>query len=69
MVSGALQLYIDGAAAGSAAGGTTALTGPSLINFGRIQSGGQYFAGSLDEIAIYTTVLPQATVTAHYTAA
>ena len=69
MASGALRLYIDGAAAGNATGGTTALNGPSFINFGRIQSGGNYFAGSLDEIAIYTTVLTPATVTAHFNAA
>ena len=69
MASGVLQLYIDGASAGSATGGTGTLNGPSFINFGRLQSGGNYFAGSLDEIAIYTTVLTQATVTAHYNAA
>ena len=67
--TGALRLYVDGAAAGTATGGTTALTGPSVINFGRLQSGGNYFAGSLDEIAIYTTVLTPATVTAHFNAA
>jgi hypothetical protein len=67
--SGALKLYIDGAAAGTATGGTTALTGPSFINFGRLQSGGNYFAGSLDEIAIYNSVLSLATVTAHFNAA
>jgi prepilin-type N-terminal cleavage/methylation domain-containing protein len=69
MSTGVMQLYVDGAAAGSATGGTTALTGPSFINFGRIQSGNNYFAGSLDEVAIYNSVLSAATVTAHFNAA
>ncbi len=68
--TGALALYVDGAAAGTATGASTAsLTGPASLNFGRIQSGSNYFAGSLDEVAIYNVVLSPATISAHFGAA
>ena len=68
--TGALALYVDGAAAGTATGASTAsLSGPASLNFGRIQSGGNYFAGSLDEVAIYNVVLSPATISAHFGAA
>ena len=66
--SGALALYVDGVAAGTATGNTAALTGPASLSFGRIQSGGNYFAGSLDEVSIYNTALTAAVVSAHYAA-
>jgi hypothetical protein len=68
--TGALALYVDGVAAGTAIGASTAsLTGPSSLNLGRIQSGNNYLAGSLDEVSIYSTVLSAATISAHYAAA
>ena len=66
--SGALQLYVDGVSVGSATGSTVSLTSPTNINFGRIQTGTFYFAGSLDEVAVYSTALSQAAVTAHFDA-
>lgn len=66
--SGVLSLYVDGAAAGTATGNTVSLTGPASINFGRIQSATNYLAGSLDEVALYTTPLSAATVLSHYNA-
>jgi hypothetical protein len=66
--SGALQLYIDGVLAGSATGSTFSLTSAANINFGRIQSGSNYYAGSLDEVSVYTTVLSASTVAVHYNA-
>jgi uncharacterized repeat protein (TIGR01451 family) len=66
--SGALNLYVDGASAGSATGSTASLTAPASIDFGRIHTGTNYFAGSLDEVATYNVALSQATVTAHYQA-
>ena len=67
--TGALLLYIDGVAQGSATGSTASLTAAANINFGRIQSGGNFYAGSMDEIAVYNVVLTPAIVTAHYVAA
>jgi hypothetical protein len=68
--SGTISLYVDGVASVSATGANTvALTGAANINFGRIQSGTNYFLGSLDEVSIYTSVLSGATALAHYNAA
>lgn len=66
--TGALQLFVDGVSAGTATGSTASLTGPATINFGRIAAGGNHFAGSLDEVALYRSILPQATITSHYSA-
>ena len=68
--TGTLALYVDGAAAGTATGASTAsLTGPSSLSFGRIQAGNNYLAGSLDEVSIYNVVLSAATISAHFDAA
>ena len=64
--TGALALYVDGAAAGTATGGTQALIAPATITFGRILSGTNYLQGTLDEVAFYNTALSAATVSAHY---
>jgi len=65
MATGALQLYIDGASAGSATGNKLSLVSPTNIIFGRIQTTNKYFSGTLDEVAVYTTVIPGTTVTSH----
>ncbi|MEP6478900.1 MAG: LamG-like jellyroll fold domain-containing protein [Rhodoglobus sp.] len=67
--TGALTLYVDGASVGSATGNVNALTSTTTINFGRSTSAVNYFAGTLDEIAFYTTALPLVTVQTHYTSA
>jgi hypothetical protein len=66
--SGALALYIDGVAAGTATGASTlSLTSPPAITFGRQAAGAwNYVAGTLDEVAFYNTVLSQATISSHY---
>ena len=69
MSSGAMQLYIDGASAGTATGSTAALTATTNINFGRVQGSSQYFAGTLDEISTYNVALSGAAVLGHYNAA
>jgi hypothetical protein len=63
-----LLLYIDGVQAGSNTGSTGLLTDSSFINFGRIQAGNNYFAGSIDEVAAYNVVLSSSDVAAHYNA-
>lgn len=35
---------------------------------GRLHSGANYLAGSIDEVAVYTTVMSATTVTEHYSA-
>jgi hypothetical protein len=66
--SGALALYVDGASQGTATGSTLSQTSPASINFGRIQTGSNYFLGSIDELAVYNYVLSGATVLDHYKA-
>ncbi|HSK33800.1 MAG TPA: cellulose binding domain-containing protein, partial [Propionicimonas sp.] len=64
--SGALALYVDGAAAGTATGSTVVLNANPTLTFGRASSGIHPYAGSIDEIAVYNTVLSGATVSGHY---
>jgi hypothetical protein len=63
--TGALALYVDAVAAGTATGSTQSLTSPANIDFGRLQAGWNYFAGALDDVALYTSVLSAADVAAH----
>jgi len=68
MATGAMALYVDGVSQGTAtASGRAAVTTPTIY-FGRIASGGGFFAGTLDEVATYSVVLSPATVTAHFNA-
>jgi hypothetical protein len=65
--TGAMGLYVDGSSAGTATGtANTTLNASTSINLGRISVGNNYFAGTLDEVAAYNTVLSQATVSDHY---
>ena len=66
----ALKLYVDNAAVvNGTVNNAGALTSPPSITFGRSAGGTiRWYAGNLDEIAIYNAVLSAATVTAHYNA-
>jgi hypothetical protein len=64
--SGALVLYVDGQQVATGTGGTNALTASANIDFGRLQTAANYFAGSIDEVAIYNVALSPATVASHY---
>lgn len=65
--TGALNLYVDGALAGTATGSTASLTSSSTIYFGRLASSTtQNYAGKLDEVATYTSPLDAAAILAHY---
>jgi hypothetical protein len=67
--TGAFTLYVDGNVEGSATSPNVAsLTAQANINFGRLASGGNYFAGSMDEVATYNAALSLATIRAHYQA-
>lgn len=66
--SGLLQLYVDGVAAGTATASTLSLNSSPTLSFGRLATGVNPFAGSLDEVAVYTTVLTGPSVAAHYAA-
>lgn len=66
--TGALVLYVDGAQVATGTGGTQSLNKPSDIRFGGLRTGGRFFNGRLDEVAVYTTVLDPTTVLDHYRA-
>ncbi|HEX8629218.1 MAG TPA: LamG domain-containing protein, partial [Catenuloplanes sp.] len=62
----AMVIYADGVAVATGNGATTSSTTTQTINFGRLASGTNYFAGSLDEIAVYNTALSAQTVADHF---
>jgi hypothetical protein len=65
----AMQLYVDGAlVVAGTPNNTDSLTASTTLAFGRAPGGGFYYSGLLDEIAVYSTVLPAATISAHYAA-
>ena len=64
--TGAMVLYVDSGVAGSATGNTASLTSAAKITFARNAVGGNFYRGSLDEIAIYNVSLSAANVLAHY---
>jgi hypothetical protein len=66
--TGVVLLYVDGAQVGTVTGNLLSLTAAANINLGRIQTGTNYFAGTLDEVSVYSAVLDSATVLAHFNA-
>ncbi|MDJ0376193.1 LamG-like jellyroll fold domain-containing protein [Cryobacterium sp. PH31-L1] len=64
--SNVLVLYVDGVSVTSSSGTTASLASPLNINLGRLQTGTNYFAGTLDEISVYGTALSAATVNNHF---
>jgi len=67
--TGALNLYVDGSSAASGTSSNTAsLTATATIHVGKIQSGTNYFDGSIDELALYSAALTSTQVAEHYAA-
>jgi hypothetical protein len=65
--TGAMTLYVDGRSVGSATGATVTRGAVYDIRIARTSQGGNNpYNGHLDEVALYTAVLPFATVTRHY---
>ena len=63
---GALTLYVDGNLEATGTGGTNAPTAPTYLRFGSLQTGTNFFAGSLDDIRMYNRALGNNEVTALY---
>jgi uncharacterized repeat protein (TIGR03806 family) len=55
--SGAMTLYVDGVPEANVIGPVGPLTSLNGLRIGRLNSGGGFLAGSLDEILLYDTVL------------
>jgi hypothetical protein len=64
--SGAIKIYVDGSLEASGTAYTNSLAANPQLTIGRIASGGNYFAGSLDDIAVYNVVLTDTQVATHY---
>jgi len=63
-ISGAMLLYVDGILRASGTGATGTHSTPVALHLGNLQSGLDYFAGSIDEVRLYNTALNAAQVTA-----
>ncbi|MGA2865033.1 MAG: LamG-like jellyroll fold domain-containing protein [Verrucomicrobiota bacterium] len=61
--SGAMWLYVDGALQASATASTATRSTPVSLRLGSLQSGVNYFNGSLDEVRLYNCLLSPAQVT------
>ena len=66
--TGVMQLFVDGVSQGRAVGSTVSLSSSATMSFGRINSQTGYFAGSLDEVALYSVALTASQVSAHHSA-
>jgi hypothetical protein len=63
------RIYSDGVLQASMAS-TVQLTPNNLpLNFGRINAGGSFYGGQMDEVAVYGTALSEARIDAHFDAA
>ncbi|HEX5656027.1 MAG TPA: LamG domain-containing protein, partial [Polyangiales bacterium] len=67
---GTLTLYVDGALSSTLATGLSLLTldASATLNIGRLQTPKNYFAGQIDEVAVYPSVLGAPAVLKHYQA-
>src|SRR5262249_50885019 len=61
-----IRFYVNGALKATGTYSTAPAAGTRPISIGRADSGVQYVNGRLDEVAIYTTALSAAQVSAHY---
>jgi hypothetical protein len=66
--SGALTLYVDGVAVANARGGTQRLLSAPGLRLGVLQTGVNFYAGTLADAAVYDVALTAATVAAHFAA-
>ena len=60
------KLYVDGALATSSASTIRMAANALPLNVGRSNGNGSFYGGSLDELAVYGSALPEARVRAHY---
>jgi hypothetical protein len=66
--SGDLTLYVDGVAVANGHGGTQPLFAAPGLRLGALQTGVNFYAGTLADAAVYDTVLSAASVAAHFSA-
>ena len=66
--NGAMAVYVDGVLGGTASGPTGARTATTQLAIGALQTGANFFAGQLDEVAIFTRALGAGEVASLYQA-
>jgi len=64
--TGALTLFVDGVQVSVGRGGTQRLASAPGLRAGALQSGHNFLAGSVADLAVYNSALRPATVTAHF---
>jgi hypothetical protein len=64
--SGALTLYVDGAQVATGTGGTQLLAAAPGLRLGVLQTGVNFYTGTLADAAMYDTALPATTVADHF---
>jgi len=60
--TGLMKVYVDGVLENSATGPTGAKSSPPTLHFGNLQTNVNYFAGSIDRVDIFDSVLSDAKV-------
>jgi hypothetical protein len=66
--TGALALFVDGVQVSAGHGGSQRLTSAPGLRVGVLQSGRNFLTGTVADVAVYSSALPPATVTAHFRA-
>ena len=66
--TGVITLYVDGIQVATATGGTNSLTAPPGLRIGSIQTGVQFFSGSIASVQIHNRALSAAEVVQNYNA-
>ena len=64
--TGALALFVNGMQVSTGHGGSQRLTSAPGLRAGVLQSGRNFLAGSIADLAVYDSALPPATVSAHF---
>jgi Concanavalin A-like lectin/glucanases superfamily len=64
--TGALALFVDGVQVSTGHGGRQRLTSAAGLRVGVLQSGRNFLAGTIADVAVYSSALPPATMTAHF---
>lgn len=62
--TGALNIYVDGNWQAGGVGGTNSLAAPASLRMGSLQTGGNFFSGSLDDVRLYGRALGSNEITA-----
>lgn len=66
--SGVITLYVDGVQVATSTGGVNSLTSPTSLRIGSLQTGVQFFSGSIASVQIYNRALNIVEIIQNYSA-